>query len=148
MTIRLRGHHLLCMLTYVGKGYTAGFTVNYDRVAARLNAGEEIEIVSGPDDICAPLLCDDGAHCFNESVARRDEAALVAVSTHLREPVAIGSRIRPSGDFIDGLRAGFAQGALRTACSDCEWGGLCDRISASNFCGVKIASGNIGTLSP
>ena len=40
------------MLTYMGKGYTSGFVENYDRVGARLNAGEEdIELVDGPDDI-------------------------------------------------------------------------------------------------
>jgi len=41
VTIRLRAHHLLCILTYVGKGYTPGFTVNYDRVARRMSDGEE-----------------------------------------------------------------------------------------------------------
>ncbi|NTJ41541.1 DUF1284 domain-containing protein [Agrobacterium larrymoorei] len=148
MTIRLRGHHLLCMLTYVGKGYSQGFTVNYDRVAALLNAGEEIEIVSGPDDICSPLLCDGGAHCFNQSVTKRDEAALAAISDFLREPVAIGTRIRPTKDVIAKLRAGFAQGALRSACIDCEWGGLCDRVAASGFCDVKIAPQSITAFSP
>ena len=80
MTVRLRAHHLLCMLTYVGKGYTQSFTVNYDRVAERLNRGEEIEIVAGPDDICAPLLCGDAAHCFRKSVSERDAKALVLVA--------------------------------------------------------------------
>ena len=32
MTIKLRAHHLLCLLTYVGKGYSPAFTANYDRV--------------------------------------------------------------------------------------------------------------------
>ncbi|OWU61413.1 2Fe-2S ferredoxin, partial [Staphylococcus aureus] len=40
MTIRLRGHHLLCMLTYVGKGYSPAFVENYDAMAGRLGRGE------------------------------------------------------------------------------------------------------------
>ncbi len=57
MTVRLRGHHLLCMLTFVGKGYSPAFVENYDRIAGRLSEGEDILLVDGPDDICAPLLC-------------------------------------------------------------------------------------------
>ncbi|MBB3945041.1 hypothetical protein GGQ73_000966 [Rhizobium skierniewicense] len=139
MTVRLRAHHLLCMLTYVGKGYTPGFTVNYDRVAKRLSGGEEIEIVSGPDDICAPLLNDETAHCFRASVNTRDANALSVVTEWLGETFEIGSRIKPDKAFIEKLRSGFQQGSLRTACSGCEWMGLCDRVSASNFCGVKVA---------
>ncbi|KAA3514255.1 DUF1284 domain-containing protein [Agrobacterium rosae] len=139
MTVRLRAHHLLCMLTYVGKGYTPGFTVNYDRVAERLNGGEEIEIVSGPDDICAPLLGDDAAHCFKDSVNGRDAKALEVVAEWLGETPKIGDRIGPDEAFIEKLRSGFQQGHLRKACSGCEWTSLCDRVSQSNFCGVKIA---------
>ena len=49
MTVRLRAHHLLCMLTYVGKGYSPAFVENYEAIAARLSAGEEIEMVAGPE---------------------------------------------------------------------------------------------------
>lgn len=139
MTVRLRAHHLLCMLTYVGKGYTQSFTVNYDRVAERLNGGEEIEIISGPDDICAPLLDDETAHCFRSSVKARDAQALAVASGWLGETLEIGSRITPDRALIEKLRSGFQQGHLRSACSGCEWIGLCDRVSASDFCGVKIA---------
>ena len=46
MTVRLRAHHLLCMLTYVGKGYTAAFTANYDRIVERLNAAGRRETLT------------------------------------------------------------------------------------------------------
>ena len=39
MTVRLRAHHLLCLLTYVGKGYSPAFTANYDKVVRRLGEG-------------------------------------------------------------------------------------------------------------
>ena len=50
MTIRLRPHHLLCLLTYSGKGYSAAFTANYDVIAGQISQGEDILIVEGPDD--------------------------------------------------------------------------------------------------
>ena len=75
MTIRLRAHHLLCLLTYVGKGYSPAFTANYDAIAERLSRGEDILLVSGPDDICAPLLDEPEPHCLNEGVIERDRLA-------------------------------------------------------------------------
>src|SRR5712672_2376586 len=75
LTVRLRAHHLLCMLTFVGEGYSPAFTENYRSIARRLSAGEEIELVSGPDDICAPLMEGADPHCLKASVIDRDAAA-------------------------------------------------------------------------
>ncbi len=41
MTVRLRPYHLLCLQTYVGKGYTAEFVENCDRIAVRLPFGRQ-----------------------------------------------------------------------------------------------------------
>ena len=104
MTVRIRAHHLLCMLTYVGKGYTAAFTANYDRIVERLNAGEDILLVHGPDDICAPLLCESSAHCFNESVLRRDERAAHAVSQTISRLLRPGDSFRPDATMLAQMR--------------------------------------------
>lgn len=127
------------MLTYVGKGYTSGFVENYDRVADRLNAGEEdIELLDGPDDICEGLLCESHAHCFNEGVVKRDETARVSVSVLLGETLAAGQRLQATPDFLAKMRLAFAAGDIRQACRGCQWNRLCDRIVASGFAGVKI----------
>ncbi|MBN8932427.1 MAG: DUF1284 domain-containing protein [Rhizobium pusense] len=127
------------MLTYVGKGYTSGFVENYDRVADRLNAGEEdIELVDGPDDICEGLLCESHAHCFNEGVVKRNETARVSVSVLLGETLAAGQRLQATPDFLAKMRLAFAAGDIRQACRGCQWNRLCDRIAASGFAGVKI----------
>jgi uncharacterized protein len=138
MTVRLRPHHLLCLLTYVGKGYSPAFTANYDAVARRLSSGEEIEIVAGPDDICAPLLGDPGAHCLRESVIRRDEAAAVDNAHLLGIPVAAGSRIPLTAETLARLRRAFAAGTSRSACGGCEWSALCSRIAAEDFAGAAV----------
>ncbi|MDJ0930339.1 DUF1284 domain-containing protein [Breoghania sp.] len=59
MTVELRGHHLLCLLTYVGNGYSATFSAAYDKVVERLNSGKEVEIVRGPDAICRALIAEE-----------------------------------------------------------------------------------------
>ncbi len=125
------------MLTYAGKGYTPAFTANYDAIAGRLSRGEEIVIVEGPDDVCAPLLAEAGAHCFNESVLERDAQAARDAGDLLGRRIGAGERIAPDSALLEKLRAGFAAGLIRTACAGCEWAGLCTAIVADAYAGVK-----------
>ncbi len=139
MTVRLRAHHLLCMLTYVGKGYSPAFVENYEAIAARLSAGEEIELVAGPDDICGPLTAHPDAHCHGESVLERDRAATEAVARLLGSPLGLGARITPGAALLSRLRKTFATGEIRTACSGCEWSDLCDSVAGGGYAGVRVA---------
>src|SRR3954453_22802050 len=75
MTVRLRPHHLLYLLTYVGEGYTPAFVHNLDHVSRKLMLGEDVLLVEGPDDICAPVLGTDQDHCTGPSVMERDHKA-------------------------------------------------------------------------
>ena len=138
MTVRLRAHHLLCMLTFVGEGYTSAFTDNYRRIAERLTAGEEIKLVSGPDDICAPLLGEEEPHCFKASIIERDAAALADVAALLGETIEPGAVFVPDASFLTKLRRNFAGGEIRHACNGCEWGDLCSRVAGDKFAGVLI----------
>ncbi|MBB4956207.1 hypothetical protein H4S14_004302 [Agrobacterium vitis] len=140
MVIHLRPHHLLCMLTFVGKGYTPDFVENYRIIAKRLSAGETIEIISGPDDLCQPLTHAVDAHCFGESVKIRDAQAADAVAALLQQPVHSGTVIRPDAALLERLRLAFSQGSLRTACTGCEWSGLCDDVAGRNYDGALIVS--------
>jgi hypothetical protein len=138
VTVRLRPHHLLCMLTFVGEGYNPAFVANYRRLAGRLSAGETIEIVSGPDDICAPLLSDQGAHCFGTSVAGRDAAALEDIARLLGRELEAGSAIPADPALFERLRRAFSAGVTRRACAGCEWSSLCDRVAARDYAGVHV----------
>ncbi|MCM2496292.1 DUF1284 domain-containing protein [Neorhizobium galegae] len=138
MTVRLRPHHLLCMLTFVGEGYSPAFVANYRRLAGRLSAGEPIEIVSGPDDICAPLLSDEDAHCFGASVTGRDAAALADVARLLERELEIGSVIASDPALFEKLRRAFSAGVTRRACTGCEWSSLCDRIVGEDYADALV----------
>ncbi|MSQ14377.1 MAG: DUF1284 domain-containing protein [Dehalococcoidia bacterium] len=52
--MKLRGHHLLCVLGFKGMGYSQSFIDNMAEVVAQLRDSHDpsIEIVDGPDDIC------------------------------------------------------------------------------------------------
>ena len=117
MTVALRAHHLLCMLTYVGKGYSAEFAHNFDGLASRLAAGEEVFLVEGPDAVCAPLCESEGA-CVR--------------------PLGAGSRLRLDVDLLTRLRTAYASGDIRGACAGCDWADLCARIASAGYEGVRL----------
>ncbi|WP_374369110.1 DUF1284 domain-containing protein [Dongia sp.] len=141
MTVRLRAHHLLCMLTYVGKGYSTAFTENFDRICERLGRGEDIELVDGPDDVCAPLLADEEPHCHNESVLVRDAEALAAISRQFDRPLASGARVTLNPPLLAEWRAAFRDGATRAACHSCEWHDLCTEIANNEFPEIRLRAG-------
>ena len=143
MTISLRGHHLLCMLTYVGRGYSDDFIRNYDGIVARLSRGETIEVVRGTDDICTALCSDAGAHCHARSVLKRDMRALKAVSAALGQTVEVGSRLAPTASLIGKLREAYAAGAMKEACFGCEWASLCAQVSKDGYEGARLCPSSV-----
>ncbi|APG83756.1 DUF1284 domain-containing protein [Sinorhizobium americanum] len=142
--VRLRGHHLLCLLTFVGEGYTPAFTGNFRLIAARLSAGEEIEIVEGPDDICAPMLDQPEAHCRNSDIRKRDAWALAAIDERLGISLKPGSVLDLGGGRLVALRSAFAAGLIRAACNECEWSEFCTRIARCSFEGTLVQTESVG----
>jgi len=138
MAVRLRAHHLLCLLTYVGEGYSADFIANLDRITTRLRAGEDILLVDGPDDICAPLLGSEQDHCAGPSVAERDRMAAAAITELLGQELTAGTRLRLDECELARLRVAFVSGAIRVACGSCQWGALCTSISARGYEGTRL----------
>ncbi len=138
MTVRLRAHHLLCILTYIGKGYSPAFTDNMTVIAGRISAGETIEIVEGPDDICAPRLAKNDVHCFTESVHNRDLQAAADVGRILQVPVHTGATLSLETRSLKRLRAAFTQDHVRAACIHCQWDDLCTRISKNGYEGAIV----------
>ena len=147
MSVRLRPHHLLCLLTYVGKGYTPDFVANYDLISERLSGGEDILIVDGPDDICTPLLNDGDPHCWRESVRDRDKQAARDVGRLLSLSVSEGTRIALEPDLFRRMRDGFAEGGTRSACTGCEWSALCSSIAADTYRSTRISPSTVSRKS-
>lgn len=138
MTVRLRAHHLLCVLTYVGRGYSPAFTANMTAIAGRIAAGEPVLVVEGPDEICRPLLDEDAPHCSRASVRQRDVQAARDVEALLGVPADPGASLRLRGEVLTSLRAGFVAGTTRRACGGCEWRDLCSDIAAGGFRGALV----------
>ena len=143
--VKLRGHHLLCMLSYRGEGYTPAFIENFDAIINQINNGAAIEIVSGADDICAALRqggdtsCAHAKVCRKESVKTHDRVALKDVARALKKrSLQAGNMLKISKGDIRHLRHLFVRGAIRAACTTCPWRDFCSQIAAEKFSGVKL----------
>lgn len=142
MTLKLRPHHLLCILTYAGRGYSLPFVKNFNTIIERILSGESIQIVTGPDDICSPLLDSDEAHCRKSSVIGRDLRATEALSKLLKIPLEPNTSIRLSTGQIERMRQSFASRESRAACTGCEWYAFCSSIAEDNFEQSKLEISN------
>lgn len=138
MTVRLRPHHLLCMLTFSGHGYTPAFTANMRAIMDRLGKGEAIVIVAGPDDICAPLLSEPAPHCHDEDVTARDQVAAQEAGALLAVAIRPGTRLALTPTQIRELRKGFAEGRIRTGCAGCQWEDLCTGVAGRSYAGAQL----------
>ncbi|MFZ1498576.1 MAG: DUF1284 domain-containing protein [Giesbergeria sp.] len=140
MTVALRAHHLLCMLTYAGNGYSPEFVHNFDGLASRLAAGEEVFLVEGPDAVCAPLCESEGAcaHCHGADVRVRDQRAAQELAPLLGGSLGGGSHLRLDAALLTRLRTAYASGDIRGACAGCDWADLCARIASAGYEGVRL----------
>jgi hypothetical protein len=140
--VRLRGHHLLCVLTYLGRGYSPSFIAGLSAIAGRLAAGAPVEIVAGPDDVCAPLIAEEAEpHCLGPDPAERDDRALADIGALLGVPLAPGAGIATLVPHLDALRSAFADDRVRAACRGCSWQAVCSDIAASGFAGTHLRTG-------
>jgi len=116
MDIRLRGHHLLCLLGYRGMGYSARFADNMSRVYNQLLAEPDstITIVGGPDDLCACFPKDGEYHCDNASVTDRDQAVL----RRLGYPIGFAG---PWSSVLSRIRATIVPEDIDVICATCQW---------------------------
>lgn len=139
--VRLRGHHLLCLLTYKGLGYSQEFVAGMTATAGRLIAGATVEIVEGPDDICEPLCrAEQHPHCHETTVPERDRRALSLIPSLLGRRLAVGDRFVFDDQLRTHLRAAYRDGAFEQACTLCEWQPLCRDIAAGGYADTLFRS--------
>ena len=107
-------------------------------IAGRISAGETIEIVEGPDDICAPRQAETNAHCCEDSIHKRDLQAAQDVGRVLQVLVRDGAKLSLNKSSLERLRAEFTQDRIKSACRDCQWGEICTAISTNGYGGVML----------
>jgi hypothetical protein len=117
-------------LTFAGEGYSPAFVANMAGIVARIGAGEPIELIAGPDDICAPLADSGDTHCHAEPARVSDREAL--------RQLQVSSPLVLDAAAVAALRAQFAAGTIRGACTGCRWFALCTEIASAGYAGAAL----------
>lgn len=128
--IVLRFHHLLCMHTYSGTGYSEDFCRNMERIRSHLfeNPDTIVKLIKGCDDICANCPNRTGHLCKEEkSILKRDRDT--AAFFMLEEGACLSYR-----DLVKKINPRFsALWDIRTVCIRCEFASLCNAVLPKNL---------------
>jgi uncharacterized protein len=124
--IRLRPHHLLCVLGFQGKGYSDDFTANMAGIVDKLRApdgdGVQIEVTVTADSICAPCPHKAGEGCVKDAQIRALD------QRHAQALGLVGGTRLSWGQAQARIVENVAPGSLAALCAGCQWlpYGLCE----------------------
>ncbi len=127
--IRLRGHHLVCLLSFVGKGYGQASVENFIGIAKEISAGRNnIQIVDCADDICrprrgAPCPQAEECSCRGDEIAQFDKMALSLLNQEGAAflPLQPCSQMQFSSFFTWQMRKAMISGRFAPLCQACDW---------------------------
>lgn len=123
--IRLRGHHLICLHFFKGKGYDPAFIANLARIMKKAKAGGPVEISAGPDDVC--LFCPHlkGRKCSYRENAEAEIKAMDRTALALLR--ANPGEVAQWKAIAEKIPAIFAKWAAKY-CSSCDWRRVCKEL--------------------
>ena len=140
--LHLRPHHLLCLQTFTGHGYSEEFVRHMTTVQERLFADPltPIELVHGVDELCAHCPNNRDGQCTSENPALFDAHVLNRLQVSGAVPEGLtGSLSAPqtlSGGppVLQGIpdRLAVSASVLEECCPGCEWKPLCREWSESH----------------
>ena len=136
MVLRLRGHHLLCLLGFRGMGYSPEFTSNMTKIYEKLRTepATMVTIMRGSDDLCSCYPDDKPNHCETTSVHDRDDTVLERLG------LAPGVEIAWQ-DILQLLEKRMMPGDIPRICASCPWlpYGVCEEGVARVAAGSGLA---------
>lgn len=120
----LRAHHVMCVTTFAGKGYSPGFVQEMTRVWRGIRAGEvqRVRVTAEADPVCGacPHLQDaeDPRSCrFHASTSSRDHRMLATMGWTEGQEI----------DLVQALDVVHEQHAslMEQVCTGCNWVSIC-----------------------
>ena len=97
--------------------------------------GAPVQLMEGPDHICAALRPVDRVRCAHDCQApgiyARDRAAEATAEGLLRRDLRVARPL--TDDDLQILRNGFLDSNNRGACEGCRWKPSCDEIARTGF---------------
>ncbi len=135
----IRGHHLICMLTYMGEGYSKEFVENMNAVVRAIHEKRALHLVGGADQICR--CCNSFSKlCVSKTMFDCDKGAVELINTvlNLEHPWTLGSDINLSESHIVNLRSVYLERLHLSVCDGCRWLQLCRDCAQSGFKNVRL----------
>lgn len=123
--LTLRPHHLLCIQSYIGHGYSKEFVENMNRIVFQLNEDTSIKLVKTTDDICkaCPNNLGNGKCQYETRVCKFDSGVLTAFN--FKDNYVYSYKF-----LLDTLKGKLTHENFKDICGDCEWHshGYCSTI--------------------
>ena len=124
LAIKLRGHHLICLHFFKGEGYNPEFVKNLREILKRVEAGEEVEVCSGADNVCKKCPYLKGKLCLYDKDA---EAEIRAMDKRAMGLLRLKTRDRVKWQEIRKRIPEIFHAWLREYCENCDWRKVCEK---------------------
>lgn len=114
--INIRPHHILCIKSYIGKGYSEEFNINMKNIIGILkDDSQKVKIVLGVDDICSecPYNLGNGLCKSQEKVEKMDFK--VVEYFNIREDIYTYKELK------DMVFKNLTDSKFVDICSNCQW---------------------------
>lgn len=124
--IKLRGHHLICLHFFSGEGYNPEFISNLREIIKQVEAGGDIEVYPGPDDVCkkCPNLKEERCLYDQNSEDGIKKMDIKAIKLLKMEP-----NIRVKWiDIIEKIPEIFNEWSIEY-CNNCYWRKVCEKAA-------------------
>ena len=118
--MNLRGHNLLCIQGFVGKGYSDEFVANMTGVIAALTEESRVTVVAEPDVLCGscPHLKRTGCSLHGDGT----EQGILTQDRNVLERLGIASGEEVTwGEILERIRRSIAPEDLDAICGSCPW---------------------------
>lgn len=120
--MRLRAHHLLCILGFRGLGYDEKFIQEMERVVQRIKEHPdlEIEVIKECDDICSACPFNVEGFCKNEAIGgeekvkEKDRRIAEKLDFEIKNLVTIK-------EILNLIKEKIKPSDLSIICGDCPW---------------------------
>jgi hypothetical protein len=122
--IKLRGHHLICLHFFKGEGYSPEFVTNLKEILRRVEAGVEIEVYSGADDVCKMCPYLKVEMCF---YAKDAEAGIREMDKRAIELLGVKDHERVKWIDVKKKIPEIFREWAREYCKVCNWRKVCER---------------------
>ncbi|MCX7942286.1 MAG: DUF1284 domain-containing protein [Dictyoglomaceae bacterium] len=121
--MKIRGHHLLCILHFEGKGYSQEFVENMRLIKERLENNEKFLLFIGEDDIC--IKCP----YFKERCLRESKVGEIEEKDkNIIGLLGLEKNKEYSWDYINKIIFVKMNAKIfKDLCEDCSWYYLCSK---------------------